>query len=526
MPALALLSFCLFFVVVIGLSVWKSRRVAGHAENSSDYFLGGRSLTWSLIGISIVAANISTEQLVGMAGQGAGSVGLAVSAWQLIGSLGIVIIAFTLLPRFLRAGIYTMPEFLEYRYNSRRPRHHGHPHGDHLRRRAAHRRALLRRTRPCRRSSASTLHRGVWIIGVIAALYTAWGGLKAVAWADLFQGLGLLLGGLLTFWLGLEACGGWASFSTANADKLHMILPADHPDLPWTGVASGMWIVIIYYCGLNQFIVAAQPRRQDPARRPARRDLRRRPVAARPLRHRHAGHHGQPALPGKPVDKPDEAFPTLIRELVPPGSAASSSPPSPGPSSPPSPRCSTPPRPSSRWTSTSGLIQPSVRREAAGPRSAASSPSASCGRLRLPAAPALADPTLRRRLPVHPAVPGLHLARRRRGLPRRLPPSQGPGAAGVAALVSGPIAYGDLPIHLRCHGSGEGLHSSTSSTRVFFTFLIIAAVMIDHHPRQPPLRAPQAPGPRRTSHLTTEPVVKIAGAAVILAVIAFFIVFW
>ena len=102
-----------FYGVVLAISFLKSRG----DKDSAGYFLGGRSLAWPLIGISIVAANISTEQFVGMAGQGAGDVGLGVSAWQLSGSVGIVVIAFTLLPRFLRAGIYTMPEFLEYRYN-------------------------------------------------------------------------------------------------------------------------------------------------------------------------------------------------------------------------------------------------------------------------------------------------------------------------------------------------------------------------------------------------------------------------
>ena len=87
-------------------------------RTSAGYFLGGRQLPWWLIGISIVAANISTEQFVGMAGQAAGDVGLAVSAWQLTGAVGIVMVAFMFLPRFLRAGIYTMPEYLEYRYNA------------------------------------------------------------------------------------------------------------------------------------------------------------------------------------------------------------------------------------------------------------------------------------------------------------------------------------------------------------------------------------------------------------------------
>jgi SSS family solute:Na+ symporter len=242
--------FVAFIGVVVGFSMFKSRK----EKTSEDYFLASRSLKWWLIGISIVAANISTEQFVGMAGQGAGSIGLAVSNWQLVGSIGIVVIAFTLLPRFLKAGIYTMPEYLEYRYNSTA-------------------RALMALTTvviyvavlvtAVLYSGGITLKtifglpmkQGVWLIGLIAMLYTVWGGLKAVAWADLFQGLALLAGGIIIFFLGLRACGGWSEFSTTNADKLHMVLAADHEGLPWTGVFSGMWIVIVYYCGLNQFIV-------------------------------------------------------------------------------------------------------------------------------------------------------------------------------------------------------------------------------------------------------------------------------
>ncbi len=242
--------FIAFFSVVIGTSLFKSRK----ESSSEDYFLAGRGLRWWLIGISIVAANISTEQFVGMAGQGAGSVGLAVSNWQLIGSIGIVIIAFTLLPRFLKAGIYTMPEYLEYRYNSTA-------------------RAIMALMTvviyvavlltavlysggvTLRTIFGFSMRQGVWLIGLIAATYTVWGGLKAVAWADLFQGCGLLIGGIITFFLGLKACGGWEQFSSTNSDKLHMVLPAGHEGLPWTGVFSGMWIVILYYCGLNQFIV-------------------------------------------------------------------------------------------------------------------------------------------------------------------------------------------------------------------------------------------------------------------------------
>ena len=302
-----------FYAVVIGFAVWKSRGEKG----SADYFLGGRSLPWWLIGISIVAANISTEQMVGMAGQGAGGVGLAVSAWQLAGSIGVVIVAFTLLPRLLRAGIYTIPEFLEYRYN------------------AAARSIMAVITvviyvtvllAAVLYSGGLTLNtifglplvQGVWLLGAIAAVYTTWGGLKAVAWADLFQGVALLAGGITIFFLGLHAVGGWEAFATTNAERLHMVLPADHPDLPWTGVVAGMWIVILYYVGLNQFIVQ-------------------RNLAAKTLRDGQLGVIFAGALwllvpfaivmPGimagqlfpDQMERPDQAFPTLIKTLVPAG---------------------------------------------------------------------------------------------------------------------------------------------------------------------------------------------------------------
>jgi SSS family solute:Na+ symporter len=94
----------------------------------------------------------------------------------------------------------------------------------------------------------------IWLIGIVAATYTTWGGLKAVAWADLFQGSALIIGGFITMILGFIAVGGVDSFFATNADKLHMILPAEHPVLPWTALIIGIWIPNFYYWGLNQFI--------------------------------------------------------------------------------------------------------------------------------------------------------------------------------------------------------------------------------------------------------------------------------
>jgi SSS family solute:Na+ symporter len=164
--------------------------------------------------------------------------------------------------------------------------------------------------------------RGVWIIGAIGTLYAATGGLKAIAYADLIQGCALLAGGMIVFFLGLDASGGWTQFATANPDKLRLLLFAGHPgyeQLPWYTVFGGMWIVMIYYCGLNQFIVQ-------------------RNLAAKTLRDGQLGMIFAGALwllvpfaivmPGimagnlysdAIAEKTDAAYPTLIKHLVGPG---------------------------------------------------------------------------------------------------------------------------------------------------------------------------------------------------------------
>lgn len=302
-----------FYLLVLGFSLIKSRG----SRESTEYFLGGRALPWWLIGISVVAANLSTEQFVGMAGQAAGDVGLAVSGWQLTGTVGIVLVAFFFLPRFLKAGIYTMPEYLEYRYNA-----------------AA--RGIMSfltviiyvtvTTSAVLYSGATTLETvfglplpyGVALVAGLSLVYVVWGGLLAAVWADLFQGTALLVGGLVTAWIGLRACGGWEEFASRNADRLHMLLPRSHGELPWTALLGGIWIPIFYYCGLNQFIMQ-------------------RTLAARSLREGQLGVLFAAGLwllvpvgvvlPGimarqlfgAEFTKADDAYPLLVRHLVPTG---------------------------------------------------------------------------------------------------------------------------------------------------------------------------------------------------------------
>ncbi|MCB2198841.1 solute:sodium symporter family transporter [bacterium] len=305
--------FLLFFVIVVGVSMYKSRK----EETGEDFFLAGRSLLWPMVGLSLIAANISTEQIVGMAGQGAGNVGMAVASYEWMAAITLVFVAFFFLPRFLRSGIYTMPEFLEYRFN---------PASRTLM-------AVYTLIIYVGVTIASVIYSGaltintifgmslvkaVWLIGGIAALYTIWGGLKAVAWADLFQGGALIIGGIVVLIVGMKAVGGYDAFVTTNADRMHMILPKDHPVIPWTALVIGLWIPNFYYWGLNQYITQ-------------------RTLAAQSLKQGQLGILFAAALKllipfivifpgiialqlyGNQMETPDAAYPLLIRNLIPIG---------------------------------------------------------------------------------------------------------------------------------------------------------------------------------------------------------------
>ncbi len=245
-----ILTFVGFFALVIGISLYKSRE----EKTSQDYFLAGRGLGLWLIGFSLIASNISSEHFVGMAGAGFGNMGLAVASYEWMAAIILVLIGLFLLPKFLRCGIYTIPEFLEYRFNSAS--------------RAIM--AVFMMIMYVAVALASILYSGavalktifgmnlslaVWLIGLIAGAYTIYGGLKAVVWTDLFQGATLLIGGAIVMAFGFRAVGGMCDFFETNADKLHMIMPIDHPEIPWTALLLGLWIPNIFYWGLNQFIV-------------------------------------------------------------------------------------------------------------------------------------------------------------------------------------------------------------------------------------------------------------------------------
>ena len=243
------LAFVVFIAVVIGVSIYASRK----EDSSEDYFLAGRSLTWWLIGVSLIASNISSEHFVGMAGSGFSDVGLAIASYEWIAAISLVVIALFLLPLYLRLGIYTMPEFLEHRYGVV-PRTIMAFFMMIMYVVVAIASILYAGAVALTSIFGFNLTLGVWLIGILAAAYTIYGGLKAVVWSDLLQGAALLLGGLTVLVLGFSAVGGVGAFFEANSEKLHMILPADHSEIPWTALCFGLWIPNFFYWGCNQFI--------------------------------------------------------------------------------------------------------------------------------------------------------------------------------------------------------------------------------------------------------------------------------
>jgi SSS family solute:Na+ symporter len=269
--------FVAFVAAVLFVGLYKSKGEDTHGDTgASDYFLAGRGLTWWLIGFSLIAANISAEQFVGMSGQGAGLQGLSVSSWEWCAAIALFVVAFVLLPYFLRSGITTIPEFLEVRYN----------HWARLVMTLSmtlilvavsligviYAGAITMTRLFAEFGTEISLPVACWILGGLAAGYVAVGGLKACAWADLLQGSALMIGGgIITYFafhkLGIadvstlvSASGAAATvdagagvmekFTALNEPVMHM----DSPAMPWPVLVVGIWIPNFYYWGLNQYI--------------------------------------------------------------------------------------------------------------------------------------------------------------------------------------------------------------------------------------------------------------------------------
>ncbi|MDX5419071.1 MAG: sodium/sugar symporter [Hymenobacteraceae bacterium] len=261
------LDFAIFIgycVLIIAVGIWVSREKKGHIKNSTDYFLASKSLPWWAIGASLIASNISAEQFIGMSGSGF-AIGLGIASYEFMAAATLIIVAKFFLPIYIKEGIFTMPQFLKLRYD------------DRIRTSLAIFWIMLYifvnlTTVLYLSALALSVVFGVstmWaIIGlaVVAVSYSIYGGLKAVAWTDVIQVVFLILGGLVTTFLALDAVSGgdgpmrgMAMLLEKAPEKFDMILSKENPfykDLPgMTVLFGGMWIANISYWGFNQYIV-------------------------------------------------------------------------------------------------------------------------------------------------------------------------------------------------------------------------------------------------------------------------------
>jgi len=253
-----------YAVALIAIATIVSREKAGHQKDTEDYFLAGRALPWWAIGASLIAANISAEQIIGMSGSGF-AVGLAIASYEWMAAITLVIVGKFLLPIFLKRGIYTMPQFLEKRFGSTVK------YVMSLFWLVLYTVVNLTTIMWLGATAISTLTGldmmpAMMALGAFAAAYSLYGGLKAVALTDIIQVVLLVFGGILITVIALgqisetgSAVDGFGVLLTELPGKFDMILSRDNPEyinLPGIGVLlGGMWIMNLSYWGFNQYII-------------------------------------------------------------------------------------------------------------------------------------------------------------------------------------------------------------------------------------------------------------------------------
>jgi solute:Na+ symporter, SSS family len=242
--------FGLYLLLTVALGIWVGRR---KSADSKDYFLAGEGLPWYAIGGSIIAANISTEHFIGMVGV-AYAVGFVVAQWEWGNVVTFSVLIWIFLPFYIRGGLYTMPEFLERRYN---------PHCRYLFAVCCLVLWIVAQMAVVMLAGAKAM-RGMFDIdetltivalAVLAGSYTIYGGLKSVAWTDFLQFVVMMIGGFVVAWVGLDKVGGLSALMHSAPEKFKIIYPITDKEYPWFGVWTLFLSVGIWYNCTNQFIV-------------------------------------------------------------------------------------------------------------------------------------------------------------------------------------------------------------------------------------------------------------------------------
>lgn len=250
MSTLNLTLFGVYLVGTVVLGLWVGRR---HANDARSYFLAGEGLPWYAIGGSIIAANISTEHFIGMVGV-AYAAGFVVAQWEWGNVVAFSALIWIFLPYYIRGGLYTMPEFLERRYNA---------HCRYLFAVCCLVLWIVAQMAVVMLAGAKAM-RGMFdfdetatilALAALAGSYTIYGGLRSVAWTDFLQFVVMMIGGFVVAWVGLQKVGGLGALMQGAPEKFRIIYPATDKDYPWFGVWTLFLSVGIWYNCTNQFIV-------------------------------------------------------------------------------------------------------------------------------------------------------------------------------------------------------------------------------------------------------------------------------
>ncbi len=331
-----------FCCALIGIVLWV---VSQKNDNSADYFLGGKDATWIAIGASIFASNIGSEHLIGLAGAGASS-GMAMAHWEIQGWM-ILILGWVFVPFYTRSMVYTMPEFLERRYNTQ----------------SRTILSVISLISYVLTKVAVTVYAGglvfqqvfgikelwgidfFWIaaIGlvVITAIYTIFGGMKSVLYTSVLQTPILLLGSLIILVLGMKALGSWdqmlqlcdvkPSYDGATGTMIHLMRSNSDPQYPWLGALIGSAVIGFWYWCTDQYIVqrVLSGKNEKESRRGTifGAYLKLLPVflflipgmIAFALHQKYAGDGGFLPLLADGTPNADAAFPTLVAKILPAG---------------------------------------------------------------------------------------------------------------------------------------------------------------------------------------------------------------
>ncbi|KSA14704.1 sodium:solute symporter [Maribacter dokdonensis] len=244
------ISISLYFLLLVGVAIWVIRK---KEDNTEDYFLAGRNVGWFVVGASIFASNIGSEHVVGLAGTGASNklplLIYEIHAWV------VLMLGWVFLPFYARSGVFTMPEFLEKRFDAR----------------SRWVLSVFSIVAYVLTKISVTIYAGGVVVSallgidfwtgaiatvILTGLYTVLGGMRAVVYTETLQAILLVVGAAVLTFIGLDKVGGWGSMvDTLGPEYFNMWRPATDPDFPWPSLFITSTIVGIWYWCTDQYIV-------------------------------------------------------------------------------------------------------------------------------------------------------------------------------------------------------------------------------------------------------------------------------